>query len=594
MSKISVIIPIKTSTNKDALAQCIKSVAAALDKTPFEVIIIDNLAIADPTMQQTLNQWYNAKLVDVIKWRFQFNAAAMLNYGATFATGDYLLFVEPDIIVPENTFNSINSSILFVNDKSFGIIGTGIRNMNNNEMVFGYDFDYKGEISAIHSCPIGVKQVLAVRSIFMLVSAKIFDRMNGFNEEYHENYYDIDFCLRVKGCGLNTIVCSDIIIDKINDNPFPFKRSFQISDYKLFMKNYSGLLPENKDKKLLVVKLMTLGDCICSIPALKKLRLKYINHEITLIANERYADVFMHHKFYDKLILVKDIDRNVFNSHLPEYHYYDMVTCEAINSNDYDKIIELNTLCYMGEYKRSGRTLAGHYADLAEVDLTLEEERPEIRYTKSDVAVVSAFMDEKVGPITEGTLFIGLHLFAGWDLKNWGVENYKQLIENLKSTGNKYKYFVFGSPGQGLEGVDDVINIGNDLTFNQCAYLMKRLDCYVGPDSGFLHMASAMNCPTVGLFGCGNPVVGMSYSDYSIQLLPTNGCQTPCLTTICPKYQGGCTQYISNDTVSKAVSLLIDANKNNKEKIKIVVIGSNMVIANFVNWEWHFSMGAPL
>ena len=84
-------------------------------------------------------------------------------------------------------------------------------------------------------------------------------------------------------------------------------------------------------------------------------------------------------------------------------------------------------------------------------------------------------------------------------------------------------------------------------------------------------------------------MVARSYSDNSIDLLPAEGCETPCLQTKCVRYNDGCTNKIPVDFVAGVVSQFskdILSGKNGK----IILRGNYNSKITFSNWEWKFGV----
>lgn len=93
---------------------------------------------------------------------------------------------------------------------------------------------------------------------------------------------------------------------------------------------------------------------------------------------------------------------------------------------------------------------------------------------------------------------------ASTPVKEWQMENFVQVIEELKKRGYEI-YFV------GLEaekayydafGADEKThNLCGKLSFDEIAALVKNMDLTVGIDSGFCHLSNALGIKTLTLFG---------------------------------------------------------------------------------------------
>ena len=144
-------------------------------------------------------------------------------------------------------------------------------------------------------------------------------------------------------------------------------------------------------------------------------------------------------------------------------------------------------------------------------------------------------------------------------LKRWSGEKYASLIRRLT---DELKCRVF------ITGNDDDINVtGNVMAssggkgINMCsrtsvgelAELVRRADVMVTNDSAPLHIASAMNTPTVAIFGPSDDVKYGPLSKNSVVLKPAVPCR-PCGKALCSVGPDeGCISQVSVEDVFNAV-----------------------------------------
>ena len=96
---------------------------------------------------------------------------------------------------------------------------------------------------------------------------------------------------------------------------------------------------------------------------------------------------------------------------------------------------------------------------------------------------------------------------AGWPLKCWPVEHWNALIDKL-SDEFKAKIFLIGKTGssewekQFKQKISSkAVNLIDNSTIDDSSVLIHNMDLFIGPDTSFLHLASCMRIPTVGLYG---------------------------------------------------------------------------------------------
>jgi len=94
--------------------------------------------------------------------------------------------------------------------------------------------------------------------------------------------------------------------------------------------------------------------------------------------------------------------------------------------------------------------------------------------------------------------------------KRWPVERFAQTADRLADQLNVASILIWG-PGeeQLVESVSRQMRtsalIAPPTTLKELAHLFSRCDLYLGNDTGPLHLAAAMDCSALGLFGPSDP-----------------------------------------------------------------------------------------
>jgi heptosyltransferase-1 len=98
---------------------------------------------------------------------------------------------------------------------------------------------------------------------------------------------------------------------------------------------------------------------------------------------------------------------------------------------------------------------------------------------------------------------------AGWGAKEWPAEHYGVLAKELAHSG--FRVLVNASPF-GADAVAEIVvatsghaAIAVACTLPQLTALLRRVDLVIAGDSGPLHLAAALETPTVALFGPTDP-----------------------------------------------------------------------------------------
>ena len=129
----------------------------------------------------------------------------------------------------------------------------------------------------------------------------------------------------------------------------------------------------------------------------------------------------------------------------------------------------------------------------------------EIRTSSHEVTVIERLV-RRINPDKKKMVLVSP--FTRWPTKNWGVENFRSMLEQLPNdqdmvvllTGMKRDE---GAMDQLLTNLPSSrrVNLAGQLTLLELAELMKRVHLVVTGDSFPMHLASALHRPVVALFG---------------------------------------------------------------------------------------------
>lgn len=103
--------------------------------------------------------------------------------------------------------------------------------------------------------------------------------------------------------------------------------------------------------------------------------------------------------------------------------------------------------------------------------------------------------------IQAGRMLIGICPEAKWFSRRWPRENWTELVRYFQKN-HSAEVFVLGKEGLPVPGALDLIN---QTTLREAAALLSLCRLFAGSDSGMLHLALAVQTPSVGLFGPLNP-----------------------------------------------------------------------------------------
>jgi heptosyltransferase-2 len=159
-------------------------------------------------------------------------------------------------------------------------------------------------------------------------------------------------------------------------------------------------------------------------------------------------------------------------------------------------------------------------------------------------------------------LIVGLAPGAAYGpAKRWFPESFAaagdRLIEDLSA-----QVVLFGSreDRQITDLVEQhahrpLINLAGKTNLKEAIAAISRCSLFISNDSGLMHIAGALNIPTVAIFGSTNPVTTSPVGDRSVVIYKGASC-SPCLKETCPT-DFRCMEMISVEEVCEVANRLL-------------------------------------
>jgi len=204
---------------KELLENCINSILAASTKIKTEIIVVDNNSF-DGSVEYLQNKFSHLQNFKIISNKINLGFSKANNQGVKIASGKYVLILNPDTLLKEDTLEktigfyeknnnagAVTCKLILPNGKLdlacrrsfptpsvavFRILG--LSKIFPKSKTFGkYNLTYLNENSTY--------EVDSVVGAFMLIKKEIYDKINGFDEEYFMYGEDLDLCYRLKKAG---------------------------------------------------------------------------------------------------------------------------------------------------------------------------------------------------------------------------------------------------------------------------------------------------------------------------------------------------------------------------------------------------------
>jgi len=127
-----------------------------------------------------------------------------------------------------------------------------------------------------------------------------------------------------------------------------------------------------------------------------------------------------------------------------------------------------------------------------------EEKYPAIRPSCRSIASAKELLSPDSSPVA-------IHPGSGSRKKNWPFERWLLLAEALRKKGVPLLWLL-GPAEEGFKVPSQDIVVANQ-PLALCAAVLSRCRVFAGSDSGMAHLAAAVGCRTVALFGPSDPAV---------------------------------------------------------------------------------------
>jgi heptosyltransferase II len=340
-------------------------------------------------------------------------------------------------------------------------------------------------------------------------------------------------------------------IDKVVGTPLCF--FLGIFDKLIITRNQ----PPTDFKRILVIKLVAIGDLVVALPTLKAIKKSYPQSHLTILVTPRVKEVVEGYPYLDEItyydILGKDKGiKNLFK------------IIKQLRENKFDLVIDLeqyyritSLISYLsgitnragfnlpGQGKKNLLTIKAPYSiEKHEVEAflklakqiganTSEIKLEEIWVSVEDQEYVDGFLTE--AGVKSDDLIVGIHPGTGpsaisrrWQMEKFGILA-DWLIREFKAkvifTGSKSEVDLINKIVKSM--TSKPIVAAGKTSLKQLAEISRRCTLFISVDTGPLHIAAAMGTKVIGLYGPNTPVKWGPYGNGHITIYKGLEC-SPC------------------------------------------------------------------
>jgi heptosyltransferase-3 len=330
-------------------------------------------------------------------------------------------------------------------------------------------------------------------------------------------------------------------------------------------------------KRILLIKLRYLGDVVLSTPLLPLLRKHFPEAKMTFLVNPGTAGVLQGNPYLDEVWV------------LPRQSWWrQLCFIRRVREANFDTVIDLTDgdrsaflswvtgapvrLGYNRDRRWRGKFYSQvlpsaygsmhmveyHQQALAGLGINESVGEPKV-YINSEVRQQDEEVFGDFSPKNQPIVL--LHPTARYVFKAWPLERFAALADWLGRQG--IRVALIGSQREILIG-QQIMNLTKHKPFNimgstslsQLTALMKRSHLLIGNDGGPMHIAAAVGCPVLGLFGPTDPAVWGPRSSKVQVIYKGLNCEK-CFYPGCSRGEQSCMRQISVEEVYQAAQSML-------------------------------------
>jgi ADP-heptose:LPS heptosyltransferase/GT2 family glycosyltransferase len=572
---VSIIIP--TCASHGLIRTCIKTLRSITAYRNFEIVCIDNI----PHDQPDWKHWVRSNADKVVEFTESFNWSRFNNLAAEAASGDFLLFLNDDIEIVEEGW--LEALLEHGQRTEVGAVGPQL--LYANRLVQHAGMFLTGEVGhARHAfrnlteddpgyfgLALTQRNVIAVTGACLLTRKDVFQKLGGFDEAHKVVNNDLDYCLKAWERGLLIVFtpyaklihheCGSRSPESYDYDAGAFRQKWRgtFSDgdpyhHRNLSKEFDDFVPEQEPlrlvcaghpllrrdavRRILVIKLDHIGDCVTAFPAIRRLK-QHFPHAIVRVLTSRWTkpvwtfsgivDDVIEFDFFEAradlgMRRITEADRLALRNLLEPYGF-DL----AVDLRKQPETRHL--LRYTGARYLAGFDYKGQFPwlDIAvewESDAALAPKRQHVgddlvglvsaitASCESRSLVISRPQPSRAPLLSESInrrLFyrrvVCVHPAAGHKLRQWPVEYFAELIDllveregvNVAVIGSGDDKKISAEVLSHIQYPSAVTDLIGGLKLENLPEFLVRCSLFVGNNSGPHHLAAGLGVPTIGV-----------------------------------------------------------------------------------------------
>ena len=277
-------------------------------------------------------------------------------------------------------------------------------------------------------------------------------------------------------------------------------------------------------KVLVIQPKIGMGDMVIYLPYIHAISKKYQTPVSILVKENSRANQLLAEDKHIKEILILDRNKNNSGTHDGILGFFKL--SRDLKLKKFDKVFIFNSsLRYLLISKMAGIKNISQYPLFRKKDnivtsakIFTENELGDIVSTQPELIISDNKFNEVKQKFSKEFKHICLGISASGPTKRWNIKNFIKLCTNINARTPSKFYLAAGNNDKEL--IDQFLNseLSNncisfkDLTINETLPIIKNCNLYIGNDTGWLHISSALGVKCLALF-MDSPV--QAYGKYS-------------------------------------------------------------------------------
>ena len=569
---VSVIVP--TCAAGGLIRTCVESLRDRTAYRELEIVCIENIS----NDRRQWKSWLGKNIDTVIGTTEAFNWSRFNNRAAARARGKYLLFLNDDTEVIEPDW--LDALLEHVQRPEVGVVGPQLLYPDRTVQHAGVTLDAAGRGRHVFrhqqqndpgyfGLALTQRNVIGVTGACLLTRRETFDKLGRFNEAHAVVNGDLDFCLRSWRSGLRNIytpyarlihhelASRSQMKDQYDARVFHahwaesiaagdpyFNPNLSIDHDQVVIERepveevYAGapIFDANLVRRILVVKLDHIGDCITALPAVRRLKRAFPAARITVLVGRAAVPIwkaepgvdaivqfdFFHTRSGLGTIQVTDEDMIGLGKTLGKMRFD--LAIDLRKQPDTRHVLQVSGARIQAGFDHQGRF---PWLDIAlewDEDVPLRSKRAHVTEDLNvlvDLVVSSSEAQSASATPTKAALRVGdfkasrmfakplvcVHPAAGSEMRQWPLEKFSELINELLARGNIHVAIIGGADDRELVQRmlsrivrrRQVFDLVGKVSLADLPQLLARAVLFVGNNSGPQHMAASLGIPTVAV-----------------------------------------------------------------------------------------------